>query len=282
MQYIHIIDIIAVDTRLLDLFKTVSPYSNKLNRHIMDTEKVHSIQHCHVDVTIYANPLNCCCNGPEGGHKTWVHEQGLKTNQGSSSTKTLMTHSLNKEASQLLCDAVLCRVEDGDASAENWTDSKGEALAPDSFWSSGIESEIAGDDEGPCKGIELNIWERAKMIFCIIIFIYIICIICIIFIIAWHARYVVTSRARWWAAGANMGYLMLLITAKSGMEVLAGWAHMKFSLFCPTGLRGFCSSFTVIDLKASISRSYSQTEVSLMCTELFWMIRYFNMSYFEG
>ncbi len=67
-----------------------------------------------------------------------VHEQGLKTNQGSSSAKTLMTHSLNKEASQLLCDAVLCRVEDGDASADNWTDSKGEALAPDRFWISGM------------------------------------------------------------------------------------------------------------------------------------------------
>ena len=67
-------------------------------RHIMETEKVHSIKHCHVDVTNYANPINCSCDGPEGGHKTWVHEQGLWTNQGSSSAKTLMTHSLNKEA----------------------------------------------------------------------------------------------------------------------------------------------------------------------------------------
>jgi hypothetical protein len=45
-----------------------------------------------------------------------------------------MTHSLNKEASQLLCDAVLCRVEDGDATAKDWTDSKGKALAADCFW----------------------------------------------------------------------------------------------------------------------------------------------------
>ena len=87
---------IAFEIRLLDLFKTVFPYRNKLNRHIMDTEKVHSVKHCHVDVTNYANPINCCCDGPEGGHKTWVHEQGLRTNQGSSSAKTLMTHSLNK------------------------------------------------------------------------------------------------------------------------------------------------------------------------------------------
>ncbi len=54
-------------------------------------------------------------------------EQGLKTNQGPSAAKILMTHSLNKEASQLLCDAMRCRVEDGDGAAEDWTDSKGNA-----------------------------------------------------------------------------------------------------------------------------------------------------------
>jgi hypothetical protein len=68
-----------------------------------------------------------------------------------------MTHSLNKEASQLLCDAVRCRVEDGDATAEDWTDSKGKALAADRFWNDGIEPMIAGDKEGPCLGIQLNI-----------------------------------------------------------------------------------------------------------------------------
>ncbi len=74
-----------------------------------------------------------------------------------------MTHSLNKKASQLLCDAMLGRVEDGEATAEAWTDSNGRALAPDCFWNTGIESEIAGDDEGPCMGTELNIWERMKV-----------------------------------------------------------------------------------------------------------------------
>ena len=184
MQFIPFINIIAFDFSLLDLFKTVFPYRNKVNRHIMDTEKVHSIKHGHVDVTNYANPINCCCDGPEGGHKTWVHQQGLRTNQGSSSAKTLMTHSLNKEASQLLCDAVRCRVEDGDATAENWMDSKGKALAPDRFWNVRIESFIAGDDEGPCKGIELNIWERTKVIFSYLyVFNFIIHIISIIHII---------------------------------------------------------------------------------------------------
>ena len=132
----------------------------------MDTEKVHSIKHCHVDsndVTNYANPINCSCDAPEGGHKKWVHEQGLKTNQGPSAAKTLMTHSLNKEASQLLCDAMRCRVEDGDPEAEEWTDSAGNALPPDRFWNTALETLIAADGEGDCKGIEVNIWERAKV-----------------------------------------------------------------------------------------------------------------------
>ncbi len=150
------IDFFLFHLRLLDLFMTLFPYKNKSNRHIMDTEKVHSIKHCHVDVTNYANPINCSCDGPEGGQKTWVHEQGIRTNQGSSSAKTLMTHSLNKEASK-------CWVEDGEASAEAWKDNNGIALAPDRFWNTGIESDIAGDDEGPCRGIELNIWERMKV-----------------------------------------------------------------------------------------------------------------------
>ncbi len=79
--------------------------------------------------------------------------------------------------------------------ANNWTDSRGEALAPDRFWSSWIESEIAGNDEGPCKGIELNIWERAKVIMklkYIMQIMTLMYIVCIILIIALHARYVVT------------------------------------------------------------------------------------------
>ena len=46
-------------------------------------------------------------------------------------------------------------------------------------------------------------------------------------------------------------------------------------------LQGFCSSFTLIALKASISPSYPQTEVILMCMEHCWMIRYMNTSYSE-
>jgi hypothetical protein len=55
-------------------------------------------------------------------------------------------------------------MEDGGDSAENWKDSNGRALAPDLFWNTTMESMIAADNAGPCLGIELNIWERAKVV----------------------------------------------------------------------------------------------------------------------
>ena len=103
----------------------------------------------------------------------------------------------------------------------------------------------------------------------------------IILIITFHIRCVVTSCTHWWEAGVRMEGSMPLITAKSSREMLASWARMKFSLFCLTSLQGFCSSFTLIDLKASIFPSYRQIEVILMFTEHFWMIRYKAMSYSE-
>ncbi len=57
---IVLIVIIVVLIRLLGLFKTVFPYRNGSNRLIMDTEKVHSIKRCHLDVINYAYPINCC------------------------------------------------------------------------------------------------------------------------------------------------------------------------------------------------------------------------------
>ena len=53
--------------RLLDLFRAVFLDSNKLDLLLMYTESVHSFKYCHVDVTNYANPINCCWDGPEGG-----------------------------------------------------------------------------------------------------------------------------------------------------------------------------------------------------------------------
>ncbi len=63
----------------------------------------------------------------------------------------------------MLCDAMRCRIEDGDDSAENWKDSNGNTLAPDRFGNISMDSMIAADNSGPCMGIELNIWERAKV-----------------------------------------------------------------------------------------------------------------------
>lgn len=59
----------------------------------------------------------------------------------------------------LLCHMILLIY----ASAENWKDSNGRDMAPGRFWNSGIETTISADDSGPCMGIELNIWEQAKV-----------------------------------------------------------------------------------------------------------------------
>ncbi len=82
---ILITNIILFFVRLLDLFKPIFPYCNTVDRLIMDTEKVHALKHCHVDVAKFANLIKFCCDRPEGGHKTWVHQQGLRTHQGNTS-----------------------------------------------------------------------------------------------------------------------------------------------------------------------------------------------------
>ena len=89
----------------------------------------------------------------------------------------MMTHSLNKEASLLSCDAMQCRLEDGDATAENWEDSHGDSLPADRFWNIASECNIAADAEGPCMGIELNLWELAKVTIAIIRIVIIIAVI---------------------------------------------------------------------------------------------------------
>ncbi len=73
-----------------------------------------------------------------------------------------MTHSLNKEASQLLCDAMKCRMEDGDASAEIGG-LQGQSIGSCRFWNRAIESMIASNDAGPCLSIKLNLYKLAKV-----------------------------------------------------------------------------------------------------------------------
>ena len=79
----------------------------------------------------------------------------------------------------VLCDAMLCRVEDGDATAEDWADSNGDSLPADRFWNDFSGATIAADDEGHCMGIELNIWERAKVIYIIVVIVLIVIIVII-------------------------------------------------------------------------------------------------------
>ena len=54
----------------------------------------------------------------------------------------------------------------------------------------------------------------------------------------------------------------------------ANSAITPFCQFCLTNLLGFCLNITHIALKALIFRNCPQTEVTLMCTEHFLMIRY--------
>ncbi len=53
---------------------------------LMATEKVHSMIHTPNDVAhfggLFGHYLNHCCEAQEKGHKIWVGQQGLKTNQG--------------------------------------------------------------------------------------------------------------------------------------------------------------------------------------------------------
>ena len=72
----------------------------------MGTEKVHSVIHSPNDVARFCHCLNYSCEAPEKGHKIWVGQQGEKTNQGPESQLSMMLHSLRKECSSLLCEAV--------------------------------------------------------------------------------------------------------------------------------------------------------------------------------
>jgi len=72
----------------------------------MATGKNHSIRHTPGDVARFCDAINVSCDAPEEAHKKWVKEQGVCTNQGPHVQLTLMLHSLRKEASSLLCEAV--------------------------------------------------------------------------------------------------------------------------------------------------------------------------------
>jgi hypothetical protein len=62
----------------------------------------------------------------------------------------------------LLCEAVQARVEDG-GTHEEWHDNAGHQLRADRWWKADAGgSQESSDAHGPCMGIRVNIWERAK------------------------------------------------------------------------------------------------------------------------
>ena len=163
----------------------------------MATGKNHSIKHTPGDVARYCDAINISCEAPEEAHKDWVKKQGVCTNQGPEVQLSMMLHTLRKEASSLLCEAVqgnvsnfyfllhigiLCiidyffiysvyvcitaRIEDGDE-IDDWnvTDyrtGKSVPLRADRWYQSAPKQEqkVSSGDFG---GIRINIWNRAKV-----------------------------------------------------------------------------------------------------------------------
>lgn len=187
--------------RFLMRCKQLFPYTNKKGHLIIETEKMHSIKHVPNDICRWGDTENMSCEGPEFNHKKWIKAQGGKTNQGQTANKTMMTHSLRKEASALLCEAIqgyvylhilhilhistyvyiyytdksilgpmrFCsaRIEDEDPGygSDAWTtqdDRTGESvLLRADRWYRTPPDEEI--DGNDCSGIRCQIWERARV-----------------------------------------------------------------------------------------------------------------------
>ena len=133
--------------RLLDMFRTVFPYRNKTGILIMDTEKVHSIIHCWIEICSVANHMNACCEAPDKA----VKRQGGNTNQGLAAAQTMMrTQSMKRH-----------RARAENIEEEEWLDREGNPIRADCWWYA-CSMEEPGDSHGPCIGIQVNIWERPK------------------------------------------------------------------------------------------------------------------------
>ena len=82
----------------------------------MDTEKVHSIEHCGINTIGLVHPFNASKGGPDGGHKLLTTGQwgmeAIKIQRPAAAQKMPM-HLVDKEASTLLCEAGQGRPEDG-------------------------------------------------------------------------------------------------------------------------------------------------------------------------
>lgn len=178
----------------------VFPYKKGNGHPFMADGKNHSIIHTPTDFARYGDAINFSCDPPEEAHKTWVKEQGVCTNQGPQVQLSMMLHSLRKEASALLCEAVqgsyLCfcrfscayyvyfayltyftyhlyhiallaaRIDEGEES-DNWTTADHRTgnpvpLRADRWFQRNPNSdpEVKSSDYA---GIRINIWNRAKV-----------------------------------------------------------------------------------------------------------------------
>jgi hypothetical protein len=60
---------------------------------------------------------------------------------------------------------VKCRIEYSDRLPDEWKSSKDKPVPADRFWTESEDAIFtAEDDEWPCMGIEVHIWERAKKV----------------------------------------------------------------------------------------------------------------------
>ena len=119
-----LIGIILIDPRVTVLQVAVSvsicvSVSQQLKLLIFVTEKVHCITHFTNVMLILHTMLILSTNAATGqkSHKTLVKSEGAKNPRRFKAPyqpRECWAHSLNKEASQLLCDAVNCREDDGD------------------------------------------------------------------------------------------------------------------------------------------------------------------------
>ena len=67
---------------------------------------MHSIKYASKDIARWGDTDNTNVEAPELAHKNWIKQQGGKTNQGPAQQKSMMIHTLRKEASALCCEAV--------------------------------------------------------------------------------------------------------------------------------------------------------------------------------
>jgi hypothetical protein len=93
-------------SRYFDKCTVVFPYVNGHGFNIMHNEKNHSIVHVSPDIARWGDLINMSCEPPETNHKFVIKEPGGCTNQGPASALTMLNHSLRREASELLCEAV--------------------------------------------------------------------------------------------------------------------------------------------------------------------------------